>query len=326
MYEGPHKPQNIDEFMVELSNEMTDLILNGLNGVEINRGNFIMDAPARSLILDTKQPPGYFSCHKCWIKGAYDKRLRTISFLGTGNKLRTHDEFVAKQQFEVDANKTENHHVSGFQTAIEKIPTIDVVQNNPVDYMHSTCLGLMKRLLEIWIKISPSFRESVDSLIDKLQKCWPSEFQRKIRSIKFIKNYKATEYRFWLLYVAPALMKHFLSEEQYNHFTLVHHGVRLLFLHPIPSQENVNLSKECIIKFLNEWPLIYNESALTYVIHVLEHLPDDCLYNNSTPDSFSAFPFENYLRRVKRNYHSGGRQLEQVNIDYLFKNIFYPIS
>lgn len=318
MYEGPSKPKDIDEFMLELTNEMVHLISNGLDDVCIRAGNYIMDTPARSLILDIKNSPGLYSCHKCWIRGVFLKQFQTISYEGVGHRLRTHAEFVAKEQYEVDGDKKENHHRSGFKVAIENIPSINIIKQTPIEYMHSTCAGLMKRLLEIWIKMCPSFLNDVDALIEKMGRCWPLEFQRKIRSLKFLKHFKASEYRFWLLYVAPAVMKHFLSPEQFNHFCLVHHAVRLLFLTPVPEEENLNLAQQCINQFLTEWPSVYGkESALTYVIHATEHLPNDCRINKSTPDGFSAFPFESYLRRVQRNYHTGGKQLEQVTKTFL---------
>lgn len=155
-------------------------------------------------------------------------------------------------------DKKKSHHVSGFVTAIERIPTINIVNHNPIDYMHRTCSGLMKRSLEIWIKICPSFKETVDELIIKMQDCWPVEFKRRVRSIKFINNFKASEYRVWLLYIAPAVMKHFLLKEQYDHFSLVHHGIRLLFLKAVPIEENLNLAQKCNDKFLNQWSSVYN--------------------------------------------------------------------
>lgn len=322
MYEGTGKPKDVDQFMQELLVEYSEMV-NGdhASDVRIERGNFVMDAPARSLILDIKTG-GYYACHKCWAKGIWEPELNTISYIGTGHRRRTHSEFVRKEQW-IEADKRASHHVTGFQTAIEKIPSIDVVKHNPVDYMHSTCAGLMRRLLEYWLKKIPSFRDTVDALVDKMRLCWPEEFQRKIRSLKYFNNFKATELRAWLLYVAPAVMKLYLTPEQYQHFCLAHHGIRLLFLTPIPIESNLVLAEKCINEFLEQWPNFYPDSALAFVVHATEHLPDDCRQNKSTPDGFSAFPFENYLRRVKRNHHTGGKKLEQVNnSDTQFKTTF----
>lgn len=312
MFEGESKPKVIDEFMIPLVTELNFLIMNGLEDVVIKTGNLIVDSPARSLILDTKQAPGYYCCNECHIKGEHVPHFNTRSFNGTGHRKRTHEEFITKAQFDIH-NKKESHHVSGFSVALERLTTIDIVKNSPVDYMHCTCLGCMKRLMEIWIKTLPGFKEYVDQYILKIQKCWPIEFQRMIRPIKFLDHFKASEFRVWLLYVAPAVMLHFMPHEQYLHFCLLHHGLRLLFMSSSPSKENIDLSQKCINQFLNQWHTFYPQSALSYVVHATEHLPENCQEHKTTPDGFSAFPFESYLRRVKRNYHSGGKHLEQVS-------------
>lgn len=107
-------------------------------------------------------------------------------------------------------------------------------------------------------------------------------------------------------------MRNFLDQDtNFTHFCKIFHGMRLLFIKNPPDDLTLLRSKKYINDFLNEWPNHFNV-ALTYVIHSLEHLPDDCKFNKSTPDAFSAFPYESYLRRVKNNFHSGNKPLEQI--------------
>lgn len=40
-----------------------------VRGVRVERGNFVMDAPARALVLNIKTG-GFDACHKCWVKGS----------------------------------------------------------------------------------------------------------------------------------------------------------------------------------------------------------------------------------------------------------------
>lgn len=312
MFEGSSKPKDIDEFVDCFVSELINLIITSIDGVEIRSGNYIMDAPARSLILKTKNSPGYNSCHKCWIKGRYCNHFGTIVYEGTGHPPRTHAQFVEKDQWD-DDDQRNCHHTSLDRVKLESIPRIDIVANNPIDYMHGSCQGLMKRALETWMKGIPLLSDKVDELLKKMNKFWPLEFQRPARSLKYLKNYKATEFRLWLLYLAPAITTYFLTEQRFNHFCLVHHALRLLFFKNPPSHAMIDNAQNLINEFLHEWPHNFN-SALSYVVHTLEHLPEDCKIHNCTPDGFSAFPFESYLRRVKRNYHSGGKPLEQVFI------------
>lgn len=153
MFEGTSKPENIDEFLNPLVSELIGLFITSFEDITLQTGNYIMDAPARSLILRTKRPPGYYACHKCFIRGYYSHIFHTVVFEGTGHPLQTHEQFCQKHQY--DDDQTKSHHTSPFRTRLEDIPGIDVVKHNPCDYMHSACSGLMKKCLETWVKNNP---------------------------------------------------------------------------------------------------------------------------------------------------------------------------
>lgn len=301
---------------------MNDVLMDGLtineNYISVDKIFFIFDSPARSMIMNTKHAPGYFCCHKCTIEGVYVHRFSTVSFLNTGLEChRTHDDFV--RRFYYDTNKTKSFHLNQDPIVLETILNIDIVKHSPIDYMHVSCLGTMKRLLNVWSKMVNDFSEIIDSFIDVLYETWPKEFVRKLRKTNMIDHYKATEFRYWLLYVGPVFVKDLLSDEQFNHFCLYYHGMRLLFAPGGPDEESIRKSELCINAFLENWPQVYDDhSALTYVVHANKHLPDDCRYMKESPDGYSAFPFESFIRKVKQNYHSGGKALEQVSLLYCF--------
>ena len=58
------------------------------------------------------------------------------------------------------------------------------------------------------------FKLSVDQItvlnkrISDSRKCFPSEFQRKPRTLNEIEHFKATEYRTYILYFGPFVFKH----------------------------------------------------------------------------------------------------------------------
>lgn len=61
-----------------------------------------------------------------------------------------------------------------------------------------------------------------------LKKYTPSDFPRKARSLEFIKLWKATEYRRFLLYSGPVLLRNILSKHVYEHFLTLHVAIRIL--------------------------------------------------------------------------------------------------
>lgn len=323
LFEGYGKPKNINEYLCRLVNDLNPLLNQGFTVndqlVEVLNVNFIFDSPARSMILNTKQAPGYNCCHKCMIRGEYDQTLRTINYLGVDFPARTQEQFIQKDYYDPN-NKTNTYHLTNEKVEIENILNIDIPRNSPIDYMHCSCLGTMKKLLEIWIKSSKEFVSSVDAMLVPLKKNWPKEFQRQVRSLKYIDHYKATEFRTWLLYIGPAILKDLMPIEQYIHFCYLHHGFRLLFSFDENFGSKIDLAQQSINKFLTDWPMFYPTASLSYTTHANSHLPEDCRNNWCTPDGFSAFIFESWLRRVKDNYHGGARALEQVciNVSFLF--------
>ena len=95
----------------------------------------------------------------------------------------------------------------------------------PVDHMHQTCLGVMKRLLLLWLrgkirdfKLSAQNKDQISFKLLQLRKAIPRLFARKSRSLDDIDRWKATEYRQFLLYTGKIVLKDILRPELYSHF------------------------------------------------------------------------------------------------------------
>lgn len=100
--------------------------------------------------------------------------------------------------------------------------------------MHLLFQGVMKTLMESWI-----FRKSQARLklsqVKRLRMKFlsirgyvPFEFQRKTFDSYDLARWKATEYRFVLLYCGPAILKDILSKQLYDHFLLLFVACRIL--------------------------------------------------------------------------------------------------
>lgn len=146
----------------------------------------------------------------------------------------------------------------------EQITTFFIIQNGS----HEWILDFLVKTLSL-VKLSVLQEEKV-----MLGNETSAEFQWRIRSIKFIESFKATEFRTWLLYVAPAVIKHFLTTEQYRHFCLVLHGIHVLFLTQVSIERNLVTTQTYINGLLQQWPRFYTDSALSFVVQATEHLLD----------------------------------------------------
>lgn len=96
---------------------------------------------------------------------------------------------------------------------------IDMIKAFPLDYMHLICLGVMKRLLTIWIKGNAVYKENkftsrisnaISLLLEDCGKTIPKEYYRAIRGLKYISFWKATEFRTFLLKTGPVVLKNYL--------------------------------------------------------------------------------------------------------------------
>lgn len=63
--------------------------------------------------------------------------------------------------------------------------------------------------------------------------------------------------------------------------------------------------------FVTGFKKLYGSSYVSYNVHNLVHLPDDVLLFGNL-DSFSAFPFESHMFKIKRMIRKGNKQLQQV--------------
>lgn len=100
IYYGKHDPDTIDDFLIQFIAEIDELQNNGYNFNNINYEfeilNYILDAPARSLIKCCIGHNGYYACEKCEIKGEWHNERMTYTDLN--QPLRTDASFKAQNQ------------------------------------------------------------------------------------------------------------------------------------------------------------------------------------------------------------------------------------
>ena len=226
LYWGKEKPRSCNDYLKYLVSELKDLYTNGMQtkfGKKIVIvDTFCCDCPAKSFILSVKGHAGYSSCIRCKIEG---ERINYTCFLGTNFSKRTHLDFLNR----VD----DDHHITSTISILTEIPGISIVEDFSLDYMHLVCLGVIKKMLLLWLSVSkhaplnvriPS--RSVNSISNHLlllNKFVPSDFSRKCRGLNEIYQFKATEYRFFLLIRGPVILKDILNNECYFHFFVFTH-------------------------------------------------------------------------------------------------------
>lgn len=182
--------------------------------------------------------------------------------------------------------------------------------------MHLLLLGHQKKLLrEYWTsgksKISKTNLSRLSNRLINLGNQVTCEFQRGTRSLDELFSFKATEYRFLLLYAGPFLFKDLLTENQWKHYMLLHTAVRLLSSN-VTCLKYSDLAQVYLERYVIAATMIYGLTCQVMNMHLLVHLVDDVRYYGCCLNDFDAFCFENVLSKIRKRLKAGFKPLEQV--------------
>lgn len=306
VYHGMNKPNDANIFLNDFVNDFICLSQNGITVCNIKYNVIInaivCDVPARSFITYTKGHTGHFSCSKCLQEG--DFVHNRVVYPEINNTLRTDETFRSRIQAE--------HHTG--DSVLEKL-SIGMVSQISLDYMHLVCLGIMKRLLQLWLRGSKNVRLSTENVnlvsrhLITIKPCIPSEFARKPRVLSEIDRWKATEFRQFLLYTGIVLMKSMLSSICYKHFLCLSVAIRILTDPELCVRFNA-YANSLLVWFVSNYANIYGEKYLSHNVHNLLHIANDVLTFGCL-DNFSCFKFENHMQKIKKKLHNSGKPLHE---------------
>lgn len=312
LYEGEGKPADLQAYMKNFLDEMDELLREGLTcqgrSFTVVLHAFICDAPARAYLKGTKGHTGYYACEKCTQKGKRSKDGRKVIFPDTDCPLRTN------RSFELQLQSLHHRKESPLLSL-----GVGLVSQFPLDYMHLVCLGVMRKLLQqYWVskkpcsvKMAPSSKASVSDSLSRFNEYAPSDMKRRPRSLAFVEHWKAVEYRNFLLYYGPVVLKGRLKTDLlFEHFMKFNVAMTIL-ISPRFSASHSDIADRLIREFISEAEKLYGDGIYVYNVHSLLHIVSD-VRNYGPLDSFSAFPFENYLHQIKTLVKSHARALQQV--------------
>ena len=321
---GARKPKYPNIFLDRFVNEAAELcgstkIING-HQFEILFHALVCDVSAKSMVLNTAEHSGYNSCSKCTQCGTW-KVPQGRKVQGKGRvcfpfepnqpevHLRTDEEFA-------------NNLCEGYQhgnTSLLRIPGFLGVTRVPLDYMHLILLGVVKPLIRLWLqgpKINRLGRQDIMRITSRLlalSSSTPNEFSRRPGAISQFHTWKATQFRSFLLYTGPAILKGVLKEQLYKNFILLHSAVTILLdsdLVMIP--QNVEYADQLLIAFVKTFQHIYGKVHVSHNVHNLLHLAAD-VRTFEPLDDFSAFRYENHMTVVKRQIRKYGKPVQQIS-------------
>lgn len=308
IYHGYEKPLDPNSFLSDFINEAVQLTQNGFTfnkrHFSFKIKGFVCDVPAKSFILQTKGHSGYFSCSKCNIEGKYINGR--VCFPEEKFNLRTDSSFRQKLQ--------EDHHIG--TSIIEQLPNFNIIKSFVIDPMHLLYLGVVKKLIHLWVNGRPPSKlqykniVNISDLLVSLKEQIPCEFNRKSRALGEYKRWKATEFRQFLLYTGPVVLKKVLNNDMYLNFITLHMAVTILSNHHLQSQF-IHQSENCFKYFFQTFLILYGKDNASHNVHNVLHLANDARFFGVL-DKFSAFHFENYMAIILNMIRKSDKPLEQI--------------
>ena len=140
IYCGQGKPEAITEFLSDFVRELSALSQFGIkvNGAHLAVSIFglVCDGPAKSYVLGGKGHYAYFECVKCEVKG--ERINNRTCFPDITAPLRIHHGDDRSSNFTTVSPLAQLH--------------LNFVKDVPLHYMHPVCLGVMKKLILIWLR------------------------------------------------------------------------------------------------------------------------------------------------------------------------------
>ncbi|XP_072157276.1 uncharacterized protein [Bemisia tabaci] len=325
LYYGPKKPGDFDHFIKQMVDDCNDLFSNGLviNGKKVRCQVRVLpfDAPAKASVLGIKNFNAHSACIQCKCEGITVNH-RTY-FRGTQFEPRTHVGFI--DQVDEDLHNRRSYIVN-----LKGVNLIDAVVT---DFMHAVCLGVCKKLLGFWLVCPQGDKRfkldaaRITKISERLinitaSKSNPSDFARPPRGLEEIQNWKATEYRTFLLYTGPAALKGVIKAEAYENFLLLHTAITILISPKYCFGENIDLAEKLLVRFVETFAQLYSEEFISYNVHSLLHLAKFCRMHGPL-DKFSVWLYEDELGTIKKYINTGSQPLEQC-VNRVTEKSFLP--
>jgi hypothetical protein len=223
--------------------------------------------------------------------------------------LRTNESFKNMMQ--------EDHHHG--EMILTSLKTFQPVSNVVLDYMHLVLLGTLRTIMYMLLagplKVRQPFHivQEMSNLMVAIASWVPSDFVRKTRSLKYVKRFKATEWRLLLFYVGVVVFS-VLDKHLHEHLLVLHVAMTIV-AQPNLLECFADYAHDLMFFFVKTFISVYGKDYVNHNLHNLIHLVPEAK-KHGTVDKFSAFKYENFVQRLKSMVREGEQPLHQISRRY----------
>lgn len=151
----------------------------------------------------------------------------------------------------------------------------DIVDGFVVDYLHCLLLGCCRQVCNLWLEKTQD-AWYIGNKIVALDKTLlsikpPSNLTRTPRSLQQRAQWKASEWRNWLLFYSLFTLQGVLSSNYFAHYLLLVESVFILLSNSITPDE-LSYAEHQLHTFVGDFATLYGLEHMSYNIHLLQHL------------------------------------------------------
>jgi hypothetical protein len=294
VYFGVKKPESSNIFIRPLVAELNDILQSHFSYNErtfnITLKWIICDTPAKKFVKNSIGATGYYSCDNCTTRGQYSQQAKTVVFPEMDAPRRTDTSF---------RNRTQEEHHHEQQSEFESLP-IDIILKFTLDSLHVLYKGVGLKLLIVLqsgplnFRISIANQNELSNLLIDVGKYVPSDFQRKPRAFHHIRLWKATEIRFFLIYLVPLVLPQFVSDGAVMDLYLCLHLIAILLNSDnlVPNQHS--LIDSLVAMFYTRIGDLFGPDFFSLIVHCLQHLCED-YHRHGSVEKFSTFQMKTLI-------------------------------
>lgn len=328
LFYGKHKP-NPFELLFPLLEELCSLFETPIkmmrDGMQFNFFPALLfcscDLPARNLVQNFKGPTGRNACPICLHSGHPNKEDRIryrYSKEDIPSSMRKHIDTIKLARIE-----NNNCGIKGM-SCLMVLREFDIIESFATDYMHGVCLGVLKRMINIWfgkmtsksIKFKPLNQHQQNQVNYRLSLLKPySRITHQPRSLDQLATFKAIEFKYLLFFYLRYSLSGILGKKYTEHFELLSASIYLLSQRVV-SENDIKLSEQMLNNFCDTFEKYYGIAAVTMNVHLLRHY-SDIVRNTGPLWCHSLFGFESNMGVLTRYYLGGTNVLEQIADKYV---------
>lgn len=226
----------------------------------------------------------------------------------------------------IERNEISKEEAKGIigRSPLLSLENFDMIRDTPAEYLHSTCLGVVKRVTELTFSVGEKRPTAC-----KRKLCSPAVFNKLMSSVKVVREcsrrireldfsvMKGQEFRNIIVFFFPLVIKSISNSTEKKIWLLLAYSIRACVL-PTKEFQCVNLSSitNSSEQFYKLYDSFYGPLNCTYNTHIVgSHLIEIRCHG---PLTFtSAFVFENFYGELRRAFVPG----TQSTLKQMFKNI-----